>query len=132
MTETIHLAPHDPMPDGPGRTIVVLRRFEEDDPDRATVEIILTGKPEQVTHPRRPDGSPMPLDEAIAAAGRVAREEGLSRVYVLDRMSGGREHEIMSHGGDHTVDMDRLSDTDEEDGVRGSDMRDRAHPSSDV
>jgi hypothetical protein len=132
MTDTIHLAPHDPLPSGPGRQVVVLRRFEEDDPDRMTVEIILTGKPDQVTHPHRPDGSLMSFDEAIDAAGRVAREEGLPAIYVLDRMEGGREHEIMSHDGDHSVDMDGLSDTDDEDGVRGSDMRDRAHPSSDA
>ena len=132
MTDTIHLAPHDPLPDGPGRQVVVLRRFEEDDPDRATVEIILTGKPEQVTHPHRPDGSLMSFEEAIKAAGRVAREEGLASVYVLDRMGGGREHDIISHGGDHSVHGEGLEDTDEEDGVRGSDMRDRAHPSSEA
>ena len=54
MTETIHLAPHDPMPEGPGRQVVVIQRFEEDDPARTTVQIVLTGKPEQSTHPRRP------------------------------------------------------------------------------
>ena len=124
MTETIHLAPHDPMPSGPGRQVVVLRRFEGDDPDRTTVQIILTGSPEQVTHPRRPDGAPMHLDEAIKAAGRVAAEEGIGQVFVLDRISGGREQDILRHDGDHTIHMDRLDDSDEEDGERGPDMRD--------
>ncbi len=132
MIETVHLAPHDAMPAGPGRTVVVLRRFEEDDPDRTTIQIVLTGTPEQSTHPHRPDGTLMPFDEAIAAAQQVAREEGLTRIYVLDRIGGARERDILSHGGDHTIGMDRLSDTDEEDGERGADMRDLAHPAREV
>ena len=128
MIKTIHLAPHDPVPAGPGRQVVVMRRFEEDDPDRASIQIILTGTPEQSTHPRRPDGTAMHLDEAIAAAGRVAAEEGLDQVFVLDRLSGGRERDILRHDGDHTVHMDRLADTDEEAGEHGADMRDIAHP----
>ena len=71
MTKTIHLGPHDPVPAGPGRQVVVLRRFEEDSPDKASIQIILTGGPDQVTHPHRPDGTPMHLDEVIQAAGRV-------------------------------------------------------------
>ena len=132
MTETIHLAPHDPVPAGPGRQVVVLRRFDEDAPDRPTIRIILTGTPEQSTQPHRPDGTPMHLDEAITAAERVAQEEGLDRVFVLDRLSGKREQDILRHDGDHTVHMDRLSDTDEEDGERGADMRDIAHPVRDA
>jgi hypothetical protein len=128
MTETIYLSPHDPIPDG--RAVVVLRRFEEDDPDRATVEIILTARPQQVTHPRHPDGSIMPFAEAIVAAGIVARQEGIAQVHVLDRLGGNREHDILAHDGDHSIKMEALSDTDEEDGVRGSDMRDIAHPTS--
>jgi hypothetical protein len=124
MTQTIHLGPHDPIPSGPGRQVVVLRRFEEDYPDGTSVQIILTGTPEQATHPRRPDGSPMHLDEAIAAAGRVAAEEGIGQVFVLDRISGRREQDILRHDGDHTVHMEHLDDSDEEDGERGPDMRD--------
>jgi hypothetical protein len=130
MTETIHLSPHDPLPGG--RTISVLRQFEEDDPDKATIEIILSGKPDQVSHPHRPDGTPMNLDEAIAAARMVAQQEGLGRVFVIDRMAGPREHDIMGHAGDHSIHMEQLSDTDEEDAVRGSDMRDIAHPSTEA
>lgn len=130
MTETIHLAPHDPMPDGPGRQVIVLRRFQEDDPGVTTIQIILTGKPEQSTHPRRPDGTFMPFDEAITAAGKVATEEGIGRIFVLDRAQGAREQDILRHGGDHSVHMERLSDSDDEDGERGADMRDTLHRST--
>ena len=70
----------------------------------------------------------MTLSEAIEAAGRVAAEEGIAQVFVLDRAGGGREQDILSHGGDHSVHMDGLVDTDAEDGVRGADMRDVIHP----
>lgn len=132
MTETTMLAPHDPMPSGPGRHVVVLRRFREDEPSQTEVQIILTGAPEQSTHPRRPDGTPMGLDEAVVAARKVAASEGLGRIFVLDRASGPREQDILRHGGDHTVHMASLADTDEEDGERGPDMRDIAHPVSDT
>ena len=138
MIEVTTLAPHDPMPSG--RHVVVLRRLEEDDPDGTAIQIILTGKTEEATHPRRPDGTPMHLDEAIAAARKVAASEGLNRVFVLDRSQGAREQDILRHGGDHSVHMERLQDTNEDgadedgaegeaddDGGRGSDMRDIAH-----
>ena len=130
MTDTITLAPHDPMPSGPGRHVVVLRRFREDDPAQTEVQIILTGAPEQSTHPRNPDGSVMDLAHAIGAAAKVAKSEGLGRIFVLDRVSGPREQDILQHGGDHTVHMEELADSDEEDGVRGSDMRDVGHPAA--
>ena len=130
MTETIHLAAHDPMPEE--RSIVVLRHFQEDDPDQATIEIVLSGKPSQVTHPHRPDGTLMHLDEAIAAAGKVAAQEGLSKVFVIDRMGGARERDVLGHDGDRSIHSSSLSDTDDEDGVRGSDMRDVAHRSTDI
>ena len=126
--QTTTLAPHDPLPDG--HHVVVLRRFEEDDPSRTTVQIVLTGPRQESTHPRRPDGTPMPLDEAVAAARQVAREEGLDQVFVLDRTQGPRERDILRHGGDHTVHMDALVDM--EAGERGSDMRDVAHPVRDA
>ena len=128
MIEITSLAAHDPMPSG--HHVVVLRRFEEDDPARASVQIVLTGPREETTHPRRPDGSLMGLDEAVDAAKRVAESEGLARVFVLDRLQGVREQDIMEHGGDHSVHMDALADTDPEDGETGSDMRDIAHPAA--
>jgi hypothetical protein len=122
------LGPHDPMPSGPKRFVVVLRRFREDDPDGTEVQIVLTGaRGDETTHPHRPDGTLMHFDEAIAAAKKVAETEGLGTVYVLDRTQGTREQDILRHGGDHSVHMARLEDTDEEDGERGPDMRDIAH-----
>ena len=128
MTEITNLDPHDPIPSG--HHVVVLRRLEEDSPGRITTQIILTGKTEETTHLRNPDGSPMHLDQAIRAATKVAESEGLRRVFVLDRTQGRRESEILRHDGDHSVNMERLTDTDPEDGERGPDMRDIAHPTS--
>lgn len=131
MIEITNLAPHDPMPGGPDRQVVVLRRFEEDEPGRTTIQIILTGTPEESTHPRRADGTPMSMSEAVDAAKRVAESEGINRVFVLDRAKGEREQAVLREHGDHTVDMETLSDTDEEDGVKGSDMRDVLHRTDD-
>jgi hypothetical protein len=127
MTNTIYLAPHDAMPDGPDRTIVVLRRFDEDDPDKVSVQIILSGHPEEVTHPHRPDGTLMHFDEAIAAARIVAEQEGIGTVHVLDRLQGPRERQVLRHHGDHAAGVAPLADDDLEDGVIGSDMRDITH-----
>ena len=125
MTDIVHLAPHDPIPTGPGRHVVVLHRFDEDEPKKTVVTITLTGHPDQTTHPMRPDGHPMGIDEAIEAAKRVAESEKLSRVVVSDRTQGEREQDILQHDGDHSVHMDQLIDADLEDGERGADMRDR-------
>ena len=125
MTDIVRLAPHDPIPTGPGRHVVVLHRFDEDEPKKTVVSITLTGHPDQTTHPMRPDGKPMGLDEAVAAAVKVAESEKLSRVLVADRTAGSREQDILQHGGDHSVHMEALVDSDIEDGERGADMRDR-------
>jgi hypothetical protein len=126
MAEIRTLNPHDPMPEG-GHSVIVMRRFDEDDPHRTVVEITLThrkGLPER-THPARPDGKPMSLEEAIVAAQAVADEAGIEAVQVIDRTAGPRERDILQHGGDHTVHMERLDDDDMEEGERGPDMRDR-------
>lgn len=125
MTETTFLAPHDPIPDG--HHVLVLRRFCEDDPDRTVVQILLTGPRPQTATPRHPDGRPMDLDGAITAARQVAREEGLDRVFVLDRTQGRRERDVLRHGGDRSVHMEELADSNEEEGEHGPDMRDLAH-----
>ena len=125
MTDIIRLAPHDPVPSGPGRHVVVLHRFDEDEPKKTVVSITLTGHPDQTTHPRRPDGSLMDIDEAIEAAVEIAVSEKLTRVLVADRTQGQREQDILQHGGDHSVHMEALVDSDLEDGERGTDMRDR-------
>ena len=127
MADIRTLDPHDPMPDG-GRSVVVMRRFDEDDPHRTVVEITLShgrGLPER-THPMRPDGSAMSLDEAVEAARRVADQEGITTVQVIDRMAGPRERDVQQHGGDHTIHMERLDDDDQEEGEQGPDMRDRS------
>jgi hypothetical protein len=103
----------------------VLHRFDEDEPKKTVVSITLTGHPGETTHPMRPDGKPMGLDEAIEAAIKVAASEKLTRVVVADRTQGDREQDILQHGGDHSVHMDSLIDSDLEDGERGADMRDR-------
>ncbi len=126
MAEILTLNPHDPMPEG-GHSVVVMRRFDEDDPHQTMVEITLThgrGLPER-TRPTRPDGSAMDLEEAAEAARRIADEEGIATVQVIDRTAGPRERDIQQHGGDHSVHMDRLDDDDLDEGERGPDMRDR-------
>ena len=125
MTETVRLAPHDPIPSGPARHVVVLHRFDEDAPSRTITVITLTGHPDETTRPMNQDGTPMNLGQAIEAAKRVAESEGLTRVFVLDRTAGDREQDILKHGGDHSVHMDGLVDFDLEDGEHGPDMRDR-------
>lgn len=125
MPEIHRLDPHDPLPEG-GRRVVVMHRLDEDDPRHTHTEILLTGAPGrgEAVRPMRPDGTPMTLDEAVTAAGQVAESEGLHEIYVVDRTVGPREREVLAAGGDHSVNMDGLSDTDPEDGERGADMRD--------
>ena len=125
MTEIVHLAPHDPIPDGPGRRVIVMHRFDEDRPDDTVTTITLTGKPDETARPVHPDGRMMSLDEAIDAAREVASSEKLGTVFVIDRTEGEREQDILAHHGDHSVHMEGLSDDDMEDGERGADMRDR-------
>ena len=127
MAGIITLAPHDPVPAGPGRRVLLLRRFDEDNPRETVIELHLSGggAPAEATRPVRPDGSFMQMADATEAAQAVADSEGLDTVYVLDRTAGPREQEILAHGGDHSVNMGALQDTDPEDGEQGADMRDR-------
>ena len=117
MTEVRHLDPHDPLPEG-GRRVVVMHRLDEDDPRHTHTEILLTGAPGrgEAVRPMRPDGTPMPLDEAVEAAKKVAESEGLHDVFVVDRTAGPREREVLQADGDHSVNMEGLSDIDLEDG----------------
>ena len=125
MVETRTLRPHDPLPGPPA--IVVMRRFDEDDPRRLMIETIVshTSGAEETSRPVRADGSFMDLDEAVAAARALAQSRGLPAVHVIDRTAGPRERDIISHQGDHSIDMETLDDMDLEDGEKGSDMRDR-------
>ncbi len=126
MVEVRHHNPHDPLPEG-GRTVIVLHRLDEDDPRHTVTQIMLTGRPGQgeTVHPLLADGTPMSLDKAVEAAKLVAKSEGLDVVHLVDRTQGPREQEVLTHGGDHAVNMASLDDTDMEEGERGSDMRDR-------
>ena len=124
MTEIRTLQPHDPLPDGPA--IVLMRRFEEEDPIRSMIELIVIQK-NQSEHTSRlltEGGEPLAWDEAAAQAEALARDAGIHHVYHIDRTAGPREREIAEHGGDHSVAMETLDDDDLEEGVAGNDMRD--------
>ena len=123
MASIRHLNPHDPAPEG--HAVTVMRRFVEDDPHRVVVEIALSHKhgPTERTHPVDLSGKPMSLEDAIVAACRVADAEGVAQVSVIDRTAGPREHDILQHGGDHSIHMERLDDDDLEEGEAGPDMR---------
>lgn len=119
------LDPHDPLPEGRAHRVIVLRRFDEDDPRRIVTEITLTGSPgrSEVVQPTRADGSAMSLEEAVSAAQKVAESEGIRQVFVLDRTAGRLEHDVIDHAGDHSFPGKALADTDPEDGESGPDMR---------
>ena len=123
--EIRRLNPHDPLPAGHTGHVVVLRRFDEDDPRKIVTEIILTGPPgrSETVQPMHADRTAMALDEAVAAAQDVAEAEGIGQVLVLDRTAGRLEHEIVEHAGDHSFPGKTLDDTDQEDGKSGPDMR---------
>ena len=91
----------------------------------AITEIIVAddNPPPEVRVALRPDGNSMHFDEAVATAVALAEERGVSVVYAVDRTRGPREAEVLSHGGDRTVDMDKLDDAAE--GERGTNMKDR-------
>lgn len=127
MIEIRNLDPHDAVPDGRGHRVIVIRRFDEDDPHRIVTEIILTAARGQTetAQPNEANGSPMTLDHAVVAAQKVAETEGIDIVFVLDRTAGRLEHEVVEHHGDHSFPGRTLDDTDLEDGERGTDMRDR-------
>ncbi len=127
MIEIRKLDPHDPLPEGRGHRVIVLRRFDEDDPRRIVVEITLTGAPgrSEVARPTRADGTAMSLNDVIAAARQVAETEGVREVFVLDRTAGKLEHDVIEHAGDHSFAGKKLDDNDLEDDEKGADMRDR-------
>ena len=125
MIEVRRLDPHDPLPEGRSHRVIVLRRFDEDDPRKIVTEITLTAAPgrSEVARPAHVDGSAMSLEEVIAAAQQVAKTEGIEQVFVLDRTAGQLEHEVIEHAGDHSFPGKQLRDDDPEDGEMGADMR---------
>ncbi len=126
MTKTIHLAPHDPIPE-PGAHGLVLRHLGEDNPVAIVTEIIFHGADGGTTAAHRPDGTLMTLEQAIEAAHVQAKKRGIATIFVLDRTKGEREQEVLRAHGLHNFPADILSDTDPEDGEQGSDLRDRPH-----
>ncbi len=126
MVETIRLEPHDPIPDG-GRHVLVFRHMGEDDPNAVTTEIVLYGDAAASIAAVGPDGHAMNLEQAVRAAHTAAERHKLGRVYVLDRTAGKLEQEALHDHGAREFSNDVLDDTDPEDGVRGSDVRDRPH-----
>ena len=127
MIEIRMLDAHDPLPEGRGHRVIVLRRFDEDDPRRVVTEITLTGPPgrSEVARPTQADGTAMSLENAIAAAQKVAKTEGIREVFVLDRTAGKLEHDVIEHAGDHSFPGKKLDDSDLEEDEKGADMRDR-------
>ncbi len=126
MVETIRLAPHDPVPDY-GNHVLVLRRMGEDDPGAVVTEIVFYG-PDSGTLPAiTRDGHAMSLEQAVQAAEAEADRRKLSRVYVVDRTAGKLEQEALHDHGERNFTADALDDTDPEDGVKGTDIRDRPH-----
>jgi hypothetical protein len=125
MAEVMMLEPHDPLPPAPA--IVVMRRFDEDEPRSVMIEMIVShaSGAEETSRPVRADGTLMELEEAVEAARGLADSHGLAQVHVVDRTAGPREREILEHAGDHSVHMDALDDMDLEEGEKGPDMRDR-------
>jgi hypothetical protein len=119
MVEIRRLNAHDPVP--AGRHVVVLRRFDAEDPHKTVTDIMVThrtGLPETA----RPD---LDMPAILEAAKRVAQEEGIAVVQVIDRTAGPRERDVMQHGGDRSIHGEQLKDDDLEEGEPGPDMRDR-------
>ena len=127
MTRIIDLAPHDPLPDGPA--IVLLRRFEEDDPRRIMIEIVALDSHHTESNARLTDagGKSPTWEDATARACKTAEDAKFPSLYRIDRLGGPREQEIAAHGGDHSTNMENLDDSDPEDGEAGPDMRDRGN-----
>ncbi len=128
MTSTIRiidLAPHDPLPDGPA--LVLLRRFEEDDPRQIMIELVALDAHHTESNARLTDqnGNPPSWEEATERARATAGEAKFPALHRIDRTAGPREREIAAHDGDHSTNMENLQDSDPEDGEAGPDMRDR-------
>ncbi len=121
------LAPHDPLPDTPA--VGILRRFDEDQPGRTVLELIIT-RHDQTRETRRltrPGGAPATLDQALREAASAATSAGLADIWHLDRTGGPLEREVLQRHGDHSFIGLALDDDDLEEGEHGPDMRDRGN-----
>jgi hypothetical protein len=124
MTDIIRLEPHDPLPET-GAYALVIRRFGEDDPNAVVTEIDFFGRHRTMSIAVGPDGRPLPWEDVVQGARREAKERGYTMLYAVDRTAGRREQEVLAHHGNHGVFSGELSDTDEEDGEKGSSLLDR-------
>jgi hypothetical protein len=124
MTEIRRLQPHDPLPEG--HSVVLLRRFEEDRPREIMLEMIVRNpdKSEETSRLIGDDGHAMSWTQAEKVAKARAVEEGLKRIWRIDRLAGRREQEIIAHNGAHDFSGDILDDDNLEDGEHGADLRD--------
>ena len=125
MPKVVDLAPHDPLPDGPA--LVLLRRFEEDDPRQIMIELVALDDHRTESNARMTEagGATPSWEQASERASRIADEAQLPTLYRIDRTAGPREQEVVAHDGDRSADMDGLQDSDLEDGEPGPDMRER-------
>lgn len=98
----IDLLPHDPLPDGPA--LVLLRRFEEDDPRQVMIELVALDAHHTESNARLTDeqGRPPSWEEATQRAQAMAAEAKFPALHRIDRTAGPREQEIAAHGGDHS------------------------------
>ena len=126
MAELRLLKPHDPVPEG-GRYMLVLRRFGEDAPQVAVTEIITSDgrDPPEMQTALLANTEQMDFRQAVQQARAEAERRGFGVLYAVDRTAGPQEHAVLEHGGDHTVGMHHLVDTDREDLEQGTDIRDR-------
>lgn len=127
MAEIRLLAAHDPLPDTP--SVGILRRFEEDQPGRTVLELVIARRDHtrETRFVSRPGGGAATLDHALEAAISTASAEGLTEIWHLDRTGGPLEREVLQRHGDHSFTGLALDDDDLEDGEHGADMRDRGN-----
>ncbi len=126
MTDIIRLDPHDPLPETRPFALVI-RRFGEDDPRAIVTEIDFFGAHPTMSVATGEHGAPLSWEEAVQRGQKAAASHGFKTLYAVDRTAGRREQAIIGRHGDHSTHGDPLSDTDEEDGVAGSSILDRAH-----
>jgi hypothetical protein len=128
VTELIRLQPHDPLPDANAYAApfgLVIRRFGEDDPNAVITELDFFGRHPTRTMVAGQGGTNAPWEDVLQRAQEEAKALGIAKLYAVDRTAGGREQEVLSHRGDHSVRSEELSDTDPEDGENGSTILDR-------
>ena len=125
MVETIRLSPHDPVPDH-GHHALVLRHMGEDDPNAIVTEIVLYGTDGSSIAgppPGRLGDDPGGGGHRRAGRWRSNAASSVSTFWTEPQERGSRKS---SRRMATTVFRGEiLDDTDAEDGVSGSDIRDR-------